>query len=147
MQYHTGKLLFGQESLYEALKCADKENVFPTGTDIVAYSQKLRKFANFSTITDNTNGQIMAFAAFYDNNLKEKIAYLSFIYVYKPYRGQHLAKQLVQYIINYLQAKCFKYFKLEVHQNNDAAINLYRQFGFETLSETQTQTYIMQRAL
>ncbi len=78
---------------------------------------------------------------FYDNDKKIGIAYISaidtnngFIYnleVYKKYRGNGYANDIMNYILKNYKAR-----SLSVLKTNTIAINLYKKFGFKV-----TQSY------
>ena len=56
------------------------------------------------------------------------------ICVSKEYRRQGVAKSMLQFEIEKLKRHCSK-IQLWVHQNNIAAIELYKSLGFEKVSE------------
>ena len=147
MIYRIGRQLFKEKSLDDAIQNAFIEEVFTEKLDITEYVHKLIKYANFSIVTDKKTGQLIAYAAFYDNNEKDKIAYLSFIYVSKLFRGQGISSDLLNFIVKHLKEKGFKYFKLEVRQDNKPAIQVYEQNVFKKISVTESGSYIMQLEL
>ena len=55
------------------------------------------------------------------------------IIVQKEYRNQNVASCLIDYMISDLE-DTVKLITLEVRKNNNPAINLYKQFGFEIIN-------------
>ena len=97
-----------------------------------------------TTPTTNPNDNVSKKAVkldFYDNDKKIGIAYISAIdtdngyidnlEVYKKYRGNGYANDIMKYILKNYKAK-----SLSVLKTNNIAINLYKKFGFKV-----TQSY------
>jgi ribosomal-protein-alanine N-acetyltransferase len=58
-------------------------------------------------------------------------AELHWIEIFPPYRGKGLGKLLLKETLNYLSAEGVKKVFLEVEEDNQRALNLYRAFGFK----------------
>lgn len=69
------------------------------------------------------------------------------LYVEEDYRGKHYASQLLNYMISDVSDEV-SLFTLEVASNNNAAISLYKKFGFEIVCKRlfyygDTDAYLM----
>lgn len=53
------------------------------------------------------------------------------VYVNPSYRGQEISKKLIQRILEILDKRGAKVVELSVNTNAEAAVNVYKQFGFE----------------
>ncbi len=58
-------------------------------------------------------------------------AELHWIEIFPPHRGKGLGKLLLKETLNYLSGEGVKKVFLEVEENNQRALNLYRAFGFK----------------
>ena len=82
------------------------------------------------------DGNMIAMVNFLIGN-KVKIMHtseISGLYVKKEYRGQGLAKQLVEFILQYAKKKKISQIYLGCNANNINAINLYKKFGFKVFA-------------
>lgn len=62
-------------------------------------------------------------------------AHISTLAVHPAYRGQGIGEQLLQDALNAAVTRGAQVATLEVRVSNDAALNLYRKFGFEVIGE------------
>ena len=97
--------------------------------DLISYAQKLATYAHniFAVKGQNDVGH----AAVYTNDLKLNVAFLSSICIDSSCRGQGLARQLLLEVIKSCTIKGMVTLKLEVDTQNKAALDFYRQSGFE----------------
>jgi ribosomal protein S18 acetylase RimI-like enzyme len=66
-------------------------------------------------------------------NYQDEMIYLiSNVAVLPEYRGKGIAKELTQTALQYIECKGVKQVWLQVKQKNQTAIDLYRQFGFQS---------------
>ncbi len=57
--------------------------------------------------------------------------YITNVAVYPEYRGQGVAGQLLQVFCNFAEGNKLAFLTLEVRPSNEAALALYKKFGFE----------------
>lgn len=108
------------------------------------YVQKILDKATIITIQEHNT--LKAFIAYYDNDSVKERAFLTLLAVDAKFQGQGHGKHLLNLAIENLRVKKFKYFELEVLENNFIPIKLYKKFGFETLS-LQDNILKMQKVL
>lgn len=103
--------------------------------DISEYVDKIQRFATIVTISKKA--EIKAFIAYYENDKKEELAYLTMIAVCKESWQLGYGKNLLECSIKALTNRGFKKYKLEVKEDNLKAIQLYKDYGFKILSLEQ----------
>lgn len=108
------------------------------------YIIKISKNSTIIPIYDN--GNLNAFIAFYCNDYKNRVAYLTMLAVGKDERNKGLGRLLVTTAIEYLKKIEFKYFRLEVSALNKKAIGVYSKSGFKVYEEKQG-SYFMEKEL
>lgn len=86
---------------------------------------------------------IIGFVAFYANDNVNKSGYITLVYVDSSCRGNKVAYNLIKNMIGSLKVKSYKDCKLEVKKDNTAAINLYKNLGFEVFHES-AHSYFME---
>jgi ribosomal protein S18 acetylase RimI-like enzyme len=96
--------------------------------DIVSYVDKILK--NATIITINKNAELQGFIAYYDNDIKNKFAYLTMIAIRKENENSGYGKMLMELSIKEIKKLGFKKYRLEVYDKNMKAINLYKKYGF-----------------
>jgi ribosomal-protein-alanine N-acetyltransferase len=101
--------------------------------DISSYTLKIVN--NAKIISFHERGELIAFIAFYCNDMNDKIGYMSMLAVAKEMRGKGLAINLITSSIDVLKNEGFKIYRLEVYKSNIKAITLYERFGFAIISE------------
>ena len=69
--------------------------------------------------------------AIFFEEIYEKVD-IDYVIVNNNYRRKGVASKLLEYLIDYCKEKCISNITLEVNENNIAAINLYKKYGFET---------------
>ncbi len=101
--------------------------------DIPNYAEKIKNNAKIISYFDN--GNLIAFIAFYCNDLETRIGFMSMLAVDKKNQGKGLAKNLIYSSIEFLKNENFHKYRLEVFKKNIKAINLYIKLGFKVISE------------
>lgn len=101
--------------------------------NISSYTEKI--INNAKIISYHEMGELIAFIAFYCNDLNYKVGYMSMLAVAKEKRGKGLAMNLINSSIDILKKEGFKKYRLEVYKSNVKAITLYEKFGFVIISE------------
>ena len=69
--------------------------------------------------------------AIFFEEIYEKVD-IDYVIVNNNYRRKGVASKLLEYLIDYCKEKSISNITLEVNENNIAAINLYKKYGFET---------------
>jgi len=118
--------------------------LFKSKMTLEDYVDKITTKANI--ITDVKNDDFRGFIAFYDNDNKSRVGFLSFLAVSKSFEGLGIASHLINKAITILQEKNFVEFKLEVSKKNINAIKFYTKFGFEVI-ENKLDRFSMSKAL
>lgn len=70
---------------------------------------------------------------------------LDYVFVIPEWRGKGIAKLLVAEALRFLQARDHLRAWLEVYSHNEAAVNLYQGFGFETFKEEISLGYLLDK--
>lgn len=97
------------------------------------------KYKNFGEVMlASNNNEIIGYIAYYRNDFDNYNAYISTVVIKKEYRGMGIGKSLLRKVISDCESHGFTTIKLEVDNNNDKAIFLYKSFGF---MRTQAATY------
>ncbi len=112
------------------LEAVDAEFAPPLSTrvELAAYADKLARQA--VVFGAYRQGAMAAFAAIYCNDAAGRDAYLSMLAVAPDQRGCGLSSQVLGAAIAHARARGFARMTLEVYQNNDAALAVYRKLGF-----------------
>lgn len=114
-------------------------------TDIRDYTKKILEKA--SIICQLYSGKLAGFIAYYNNDYKTKVAYLTMIAVNPEEQGQGIGKNLLECAIRDITRKGFKFFRLEVIEKNSKAIELYRALGFVKVDKSSEGKIYMQKRL
>ena len=69
--------------------------------------------------------------AIFFEEIYEKVD-IDYVIVNNNYRRKGVASKLLEYLIDYCKEKSISNITLEGNENNIAAINLYKNYGFET---------------
>ena len=77
-------------------------------------------------VSDDTNIK----GALFFEEIYERID-IDYIIVSNIYRRKGIGSKLLEYLIDYCKEKSISNITLEVNENNIAAINLYKKYGFE----------------
>lgn len=76
--------------------------------------------------------EIIGFSLYF-KNAADSFAHLYKIVINKAYEGQKLGSKLLESSLNELKNLGIKEFYLEVEENNQSAIGLYKKFGFQSV--------------
>ena len=135
----------GKDSVYNLL--LEFSEVFPhleeKITNMDEYAEKLSEFACVYTAKkDDDNVGVLVF---YANDMKTKNAYISLIGVKKDYEGMGFGKELLTFCEQISQKNGMCILKLEVDEDNTRAIRFYEKNGFVFVSETDHDSFYMQK--
>lgn len=101
--------------------------------NIFAYSEKLKNFAK--TFEAWAGNELVGLIAVYINDQTKEKAFITNVSVYPEYSGKGIGRQLMLKALDLVYQLAFKRVSLEVHKDNTAALELYRKFNFEPVSE------------
>ena len=101
--------------------------------DRVNYIKKI--FDNAVKFEAWYNDHLIGVLAFYSNDKKYLMAYISAISVIKSFQGMGVSSQLMKRCICYLENNGMFLINLQVLKSNFRAIKLYEKFGFKTTEE------------
>ena len=87
------------------------------------------KLAHYFVVLDETK-KLVGYFGFW--NIMEE-GHITTFAVREEYRGQKIAEQMMQFLMNSALELEVKWFTLEVRTSNLPAINLYKKYGFETI--------------
>jgi ribosomal-protein-alanine N-acetyltransferase len=101
--------------------------------NIFEYSEKLRNLAD--TFEAWSCNELIGLIALYINDQTKEKAFITNVSVYPEHSGKGIGKQLMLNALDMVYQLAFNRVSLEVHKDNKAALELYRKFNFEPISE------------
>ena len=110
--------------------------------DLNKYLEKIYKNAKLYEYWEKS--VLIGFAAVYENNGIENPAYLTNISVVKGKERMGIASNLLQFVIESLKTKGYKYLDLEAKKNNNIALEMYTKKGFTVVGEKEKDSLLMQ---
>lgn len=117
---------------------------FLGGVDVETYLTKLDRHAEF--VSDHAGDRCRGFVAFYCNDQSTKMAYITLVLVDSRDRRSGLGRALVNQVIEVARRRGFRTCRLEVANDNFAAVRLYEGLGFATI-EARSGKVLMETAL
>ncbi len=110
----------------------------------ILLNEYILKIFEYATLYEYWNeSELVGLAAIYQNRGIQEPAYLTTISVIEQFQQKGIAARLLDCAIKRLKNAGFLSLHLEVKRDNDIAINLYKRFGFEFLSEKTPETILM----
>ncbi len=103
--------------------------------------------ANAEFCTCRNEGRLVGMVAFYANQPESGTAYLPHVYVSPVFRGKGAFKRMLQIIEFNIEKKGFKEIKLEVHEENIRAQQVYLKYGFAKLYKINDNSVYMSKIL
>jgi ribosomal protein S18 acetylase RimI-like enzyme len=104
------------------------------------YSKKVFKYAEVYAAVDN---YILGFVAFYANDKKTNIAYLTQIAVQPEVANRGIGRMLLEKCIKTSKANGMSILKLEVYKYNLNAIRFYEKNGFDFYDNASVESIYM----
>jgi ribosomal protein S18 acetylase RimI-like enzyme len=106
---------------------------FIQNVDLDAYLAKLATHAEIVShcVGDRCRGVV----AFYCNDLASRQAYITLLVVDPVERGLGLGGALLTFVLQTARRRGFAACRLEVHKENSAALQLYRNHGFAPVAD------------
>ena len=130
-----------KEQLIELLGIANDESGGKLiRTDIDDYVDKILK--NATIITIYKNHQLQGFIAYYDNDIKKEVAYLTMIAIRKESKNSGYGRMLMEFSIREIKKLGFKKYRLEVYHENVKAIGLYEKYGFVVIKRNSESLFM-----
>ena len=112
----------------------------------VALEAYAKKMADYSILFEAWfDEKLIGMVAMYLNENKQ--GYITNVSVYNEYSGNGIAKQIFVNLMEYTKANNISEIKLEVSAINIAAINLYKNFGFESIEEKNNQILMLKKEI
>ena len=93
------------------------------------------------------DNDIVAFAAFYCNDLVERVAYLSMLAVDPRHQGCGYGRILLDHVQSYSKTQQMRHLALEVRKKNRSAIEFYQKNGFDFINKESDVSFFMKKDL
>ncbi|MEA3259790.1 MAG: GNAT family N-acetyltransferase [Pseudomonadota bacterium] len=137
-------LVEGSDSarIFQFFEIVDKEFSPPLSerVNLTVYANKLAAEAvNLFVVEGNRD---IAHAAFYCNDIKFNVAYISSIAVLPNFHGSGVAGNLLDEIFERCLSKGMALLRLEVDVENLRAVKFYEKYGFQIVSDNVMQREI-----
>lgn len=105
-------------------------------------SELAKKFSDSAMfVIAKINNDVAGFTAFYCNDIKTKIAYLSMIIIVERYKGKGIGRLLLNNCIDLCNKYEMSKLRLEVNVNNNTAIKFYLKNGFTHIGNKDKSYY------
>lgn len=102
------------------------------------------KFVNYGNVIAYKEDNIyIGFVAFYANDICNKVAYISMIAVNSEYRGNNVGSLLIKECCDMSSKNGMIKVQLEVRNDNDIAIHVYKKNGFEYYKDASKNSIYM----
>ena len=108
--------------------------------------QILDKLCTYAEFLIAEASQLLGYCAVYANDQQSKVAYISLLCVKKEYQGMGIGKALLQACEDLAREKGMTVLRLEVKEDNEKAIRLYRGSGL-IIRDRKLNKFIMEKAL
>lgn len=109
-------------------------------TDLHVFAKKAIEIAHCEYEEDET-GNLKGLVVGYNNDIQNGYSYISLVAVSPNCRKQGIAKKLITQFIAYTKNLIYIQ-KIGIHTNNNIALMLYQNIGFEIVSECDGRYYL-----
>lgn len=99
------------------------------------FVDKILLYARIQTYI--VDGQIAGFIAYYCNDPKQELAFLTMLCIAPIHAGKGIGRHLLNCSIADVKQRRFSYFELEVTEGNKPAIQLYVNAGFKIIDAAE----------
>ena len=107
------------------------------------YEELVNKINNYAEFyAAQYKNKYVGFAAMYNNDSINNIAYITLIGVLKEYQNMHIGSQLIDTCFKNAIKRGKTKIKLQVNPNNSKAINFYKYKGFSFEDEHNENLYM-----
>lgn len=113
--------------------------------NITVYAEKLYQYGENYVVC--LEGDSVGFFSFYNNDRKEKRAYLTLIALDTKYQRMKLGSQIMGFIYEECQKRQMKKICLEVDKVNKNACCFYKKQGFCRVGDASEYSYYMEKEL
>lgn len=118
----------------------------PALSTLVSLEVYAKKMADYAVLFEAwADEKLIGMVAMYLN--EQKYGYITNVSVYDEYGGKGIAKQIFVNLMEYAKANNISEIKLEVSEINIPAINLYKNFGFESIEEKNNQIIMLKKVI
>lgn len=122
----------------QVVRLISKEQVRQQGqlisdVDLDVYLEKI--FQKAEILSHYESGECKGMVAYYCNDKKSKIAFITLVLVDQEARGTGLGKILTHTALSIMKRRSFKLCRLEVKKTNAVALKVYRDLGFYVACE------------
>lgn len=123
---------------------SEENNVSALHTNIISLEEWQRTFAQAENDIDEENFIIFSndkpCAWLKLNGLQNKgVAWISMLVVADKYKHRGVGKFAVEYAIQYLKYRGYRYIKLQTTTDNSVALSLYNKYGFTVINQSSTK--------
>lgn len=140
---------FGDIAIAEIEKYLIKADKFfiPALSEKVNIKAFATKFHNNGiVITAVHNNNIIGLLAFYCNDMKGKLAFITNMSVLPEFYGKGIAAKMMNHCVKYVIEKNFIYIGLEVNKLNERAISFYIKYDFK-IEADHNESHFMKKYL
>lgn len=130
MEYIYNQTKEKMKEILEYLYEHDRDFPIPLSykVDLNQYLNKVMYLGKSIICTDQN--KITGLIFYYDNNIKERKAFISLLSVDENYRGRGIATHLINEVLFLLKQQHFEICEVPTHESNEQAIDLYCLLGF-----------------
>lgn len=125
------------------------KDVFPNITvneqTAESFAEKFSKHANVIQLT--FYNEVAGMAVYYANDMKQKIGYISLIGLKKEFRGKHLGRDLLKFVIDDMRTHNMNFVKLECADININAYHFYCKMGLKPAERAGKESLYMTMCL
>ncbi len=124
------------EEVFKMLECHEKSfrSCVSKNVNILSYTKKL--FINAKIFGAYQDNKFCGFLALHCTDSYSKLAYISLIFIIPEYYGIKVGTKLLEKAILHAKEVGMENIKLEVKNDNIPAINLYKNFGFKLVTDS-----------
>ncbi|MDQ0227130.1 GNAT family N-acetyltransferase [Metabacillus niabensis] len=140
---HEMKKLNNKNEIYHSLLELSNAHTPPFVERISNIDEYVEKLSNHAEVYVIIDLQILGIIAFYANDIKNKVAYITHITVQSNVQNMGLGKILLQKCIDVSVENGMRELKLEVNKNNTKAIRFYEKNGFIHAGDASTESKYM----
>lgn len=119
------------------------DDIFPNLKNRVSIEEYSKKMAcNAKVYVLMERNEYIGFLAYYDNDYKTNVAFISLIGIAKAYQNRHLGKELLAQCENHCKETGMKSVRLEVRKDKPLAIRFYKNNGYNVYLENDKYFYM-----
>lgn len=124
------------------------DDIFPHNqqkvNDYYAWAKKIIDNGHF--LVFERNKEIIGIAAYYSNNIRTRIGYISLIGIKKQFQGLGFGRILLYELFSRIKKDGMSHIELEVDKDNNSALTFYLKNHFKIKTE-RDKTFLLQKDL